>query len=272
MGQPGRDRRRHDGEEGDGHGGPEPGEHEDGHRDADAQGDRRDEGCAHPVTDGREGRDGDVVVTGGEAEGGGDLLEGDERGDAEGEALDDGEGDEAHRASGAGQSHADEQDAGHQPHDEHAVGAVGRDDRHEDDRHRPGGAGDLDVAAPEERGDDAGDDRGDEAGRRAEPRGDAEGQGEGEGDDPDRHPGDEVTTRGAQHGAQVAAPGPDGVEPRPERAKGRARRWTSRCRGVGAGRHARVMSSTRPPWSAALVRRMARALARRSRTSGTAME
>ena len=200
------------------------------------------------------------------------LLQGDQGGDAEREPLDDGQRDEAHVAAGPGQRHRDEEQPGHQPDHDHAARPVLGDDRHQHHGHRAGRAGHLHVAAAEHRGHDPGHDGRHEAGRGTEPRRDAEGQGQGQRDDPHRDAGHQVGAGGVQHRPQVTAARAHGIQPGAQQPKhvgaggGRAHRLAAV--GVRSG----VMSSTSPPWSAAFVSRMARALASRSFTAGRARE
>ena len=197
VGQPRHDRGPHDGQQGDRHRGAQPGAEQDQHGHPGAEGQRR-RGRA-PRTSRPPRPTADTTTCSCWAvvpERGRHLLQGDQGGDAEGEPLDDRQRDEAHVAAGAGQPHRDEERARHQPHDGHPAGAVLGHDRHEHDGHRAGRAGDLHVAAAEDRRHDPGDDRGHQAGGGAEPRRDAEGQGQGEGDHPDRHAGDDVGARG----------------------------------------------------------------------------
>ena len=261
VGQADGDRRDHHPEQRHGYGWPQAGEHEDRRGDPDADGHRCEVGAPEPLENGGHRRHDDVLGARGQAERGGHLLEGDEGRDAQGEPLDDGQRDEPHVPPCTGQAHHHEDHARHEANDEHALGSVGRHDRHEDDGHRPGGPGDLHVTTAEQRRHDAGDDRRHQAGGGAEPRGDAEGQGQGQGHDTHGHPGEDVLTRGRHHGAQVAAAGADGIQPLHDGPAGRVR---AHARGSG------VMSSTSPPWSAVLVWRISRALASRSRTAGRA--
>ena len=79
------------------------------------------------------------------------LLEGDDHGDPDREALDDRQRDVAHITAGAGVARADEQDARHDAHDEDTVHAELRDDRDEHDRHRSRRAADLEIRPAEQR-------------------------------------------------------------------------------------------------------------------------
>ena len=127
---------------------------------------------AERVADGPCRDDRRVLAVGlGDAERGGHLLEEDDHRDADGEALD-------HRPRDVREVAAEpqrtprrnDQHAGDQADDEHGVGAVAGDDRHEHDGHRPGRPRHLHVRAAEDRGDEAGDDRRDQPGLGAEAR------------------------------------------------------------------------------------------------------
>ena len=94
------------------------------------------------------------------------------------------------------------------------LGPEARDHRQQDDGHRAGRAGDLQVRPAEDGRDRAGDDRGGDPGLCAEARGDAEGQRERQRDDRDGEPGDEVATRRAPGVRPVRAPWQERGDPR----------------------------------------------------------
>ena len=268
VGQPRHHRGRHHGQQGDGHRGAQPGAEQDQHGHPGAEGQGGEVGRREPLDHRGHGRDDDVLVLAGGAERGRYLLQGDQRGDAEREPLDDRQRDEAHVASRAGQPHRDEEHARHQRHHGHAARAVLGHDGHEHHGHRTGRAGDLHVAAPEDRGHGSGDDGGHQAGGGPEARRDAERQGQRQGHHPDRDAGDHVAAGGAQHRAQVTAARPHGIQPGAQHVQHLGAGGCGAHFGAATG----VRSSTSPPWSAFLVSRMARALASRSRTAGSARE
>src|SRR3954453_14106662 len=83
--------------------------------------------------------DGDLVaIRCRDTEGGGQLLQADDAGDAEGEPFDHGGGNERHVATGPGDREADQDDPGQQPDRQHPTGAVGMHDRDQYDGHGAG--------------------------------------------------------------------------------------------------------------------------------------
>ena len=96
-------------------------------------------------------RGGVLAVRLGDAERGRDLLQEDDHGDADREPLDHRPRHVRQVAPEAAERGGDDQHAGDQPDDEHRVGAVLGDDRHQHHRHRPGRARHLHVRAAERR-------------------------------------------------------------------------------------------------------------------------
>ena len=170
-----------------------------------------------------EGRDGVerhaphvLVARGAHAERHGHLLERDDDRDPRGEPLDDGHRQVAHEPPEPGDREDDEDQAGHRADHQDALGAEARDHRQQDDGHRPGRSGDLEVRPAEDRGDGARDDRGGQPGLRAETRGDAEGERERQRDDRDGDAGDEVAAGRAARVRPVRAARQQRRDPRPQ--------------------------------------------------------
>ena len=158
------------------------------------------------------------------------LLEEDDDGDAEREAFDHRPRHEGEEPPEAGHPGDHDEDTGQQADDEHRLDTVTGHDRHEDDRHRPGRTGHLDVRTAEHGGDDTGDDRRDQPGSGAESRRRAERQCQWQRDDPDGQPGDEIGAPGRRDAGVVGAP----------------RCEHSNAREHGCGAHVAVCSASRP--------------------------
>ena len=154
--------------------------------------------------------------------------------DADGEALDDRDRHVADEPAGAGVPEPDQDQPGEQPDHQHPVGAVRRDDRHQDHGHRAGRAADLDPAAAEHRGQGAGHDRGDQPGGGAHARAHAEAEGQRQSHQPDHHPGGQVSPGAHVRPVRAAAAGSRTI---------RARRRPGR---LGTGRSA-LATLTRSP-------------------------
>ncbi len=146
-----------------------------------------------------------------DAQGGRHLLQRDDHRDADREALDHRDRHVADEAPGAGVPQPDQEEAGHQPDDEDAVRAVGGDDRHQHDGHRPGRPAHLHPAAAEDRRQHARDDRGHQTGARPQPRADPEAERERQRDQPDqqaRASGRSSAARATSPRAAAPAPAP----------------------------------------------------------------
>ncbi len=180
------------------------------------------------VTQGAEGDDGGVLpLRTLDAEGGGHLLQEDDHGDAEGEALDDRPRHVGEVATEPEHPGGEDHHPGQHADDHDGVGAVPGDERDEHHGHGPGRPGDLYVRAPQEAGHQAGHDRGGQPGGRAEPGGDAEGQRQGQGDDGDGQAGDDVVLPGSGEAPVVGPPGQEALH-RVSSARPARRSWVSR--------------------------------------------
>ncbi|MFN8125303.1 MAG: hypothetical protein U0R64_02140 [Candidatus Nanopelagicales bacterium] len=142
-----------------------------------------------------------------------DLLERDDHRDAEREALDHRQWDEPDVATQAGKRHDQQQDACHEPDHEDSVSSVPRDDGDEDDRHRAGRSGDLQVAPAEDRRQDPGDDGGHQARPGPQPRRDPEGERQRQRHHSHRDPGQQVPAGKPTHLAQVVRAGHEVPDP-----------------------------------------------------------
>ena len=196
-----------DGEQGHRERGPEPCAHQDDAGDRDRDGQGRPGRCADPGRDRPPCQDQRLLGMHVHAERRGHLLERDDDGNAEGESLDHRDRHVADEPAQAGVRQPDQDETGHQADHQHAVGAVRRDDRHQDDGHRPRGAADLEVAATEHGCDRAGDDRRDQAGARAHPGADAEAEGERERDQADHQTREQVLARAPSRGRPLGTAG-----------------------------------------------------------------
>ena len=162
------------------------------------------------------------------------LLQKDDHGDADREAL-------HHRPGHVGDGPAQpadpgrqHQDTGHQPHRVDRAGPVPGDHRQQHHGHGPGGSGDLEIGAPEDPRHQAGHDGGGEADRGAQAGGDGEGEGQGQRHHADRDPRHHVAPPGRPEAAVVGPAGEEALE----RAPGPGRRGTGAGRARGAGAHA----------------------------------
>ena len=108
-----------------------------------------------------------------------------------------GQGSRRHDPAELEQPGGDDDHPGQDGHRGQGPDALGGDDRTQDDDHRPGRAGNLDVGATEDGGDHAGDHGGDQSAGRSGAGADPEGQRQREGDDAHGDPGDEVPFPGA---------------------------------------------------------------------------
>ena len=194
---------------------PGCGDHDDGDQCHQCQ--RGQEGCGGRRCESLDGRDGGVAARSGfDAEGGRDLLEEDDHGDPEGESLDHRPGKQGHDPAELEDTGGDDDDPGEDGHRGQSPGAVCGDDGTQDDDHRPGRAGNLDVGTTEDSGDDAGDHSGNQSAGRSGAGADPEGQSQREGDDAHGDPGDEVPFPGA---GQICIVPPAGQK-RPGRGQG----------------------------------------------------
>jgi hypothetical protein len=152
------------------------------------------------------GDDGDLVsVRRRDAQRGRDLLQADDTGDAEGESLDDGRGDERHVTARASDGQRDEDEPGQYSDRQDPARAVGVHDRHQDDGHRAGRSGDLQIGSAEGRRDRAGDHGRGQSGGGTQAGGDAESEGQRQRHDRHGEPGDQIAPRLTNHRGEVVA-------------------------------------------------------------------
>ena len=279
---------RGDGQVGDGHdhGGDDHGQERhrdaradscrDQHRAADQRGDadRGPFGGGEPRRD-RSDRDRhDRIASSSHAEGGRQLLEGDDDRDPDREALDYGQRDVLHVASRPSERQADQQHPCQDPDHEDAGHPELGDDRDQDDGHRTRRSADLEMAATEQGGEDPGDDGGHEARFGSETRCDPERQRQGQRDDGHRDAGHHVASRLPAHRLQVGRPRGDRSSASHQRLEDGVHSAPGVCRESVA--HA-VTPSVRSwalssSWSAMRPSRIVRAASSRSRTSATRIE
>jgi len=193
-------------EEGERH--PRPPSGAEDHQGGDHEGERR---LSQPrfLHEGDHGVDRDrpdvLGVGGGDPECGGELLESDHHGDAGGEPLDHRHRQVLDHPTEPQVGHRDQRHSGQHADHEHTRGPVLVDDRDQDDRHRPGRPGDLEVGSAEDRGHRAGHHGGGDAGRRAHPGGDTEAEGERQRDDGDGQTRDQVAPGVAAYRLPIGA-------------------------------------------------------------------
>ena len=197
------DSRRRNGQQGNGESGPEAPPRQHGR---DYPGGQQGRCPARTLAPGLEvperGRDG-LAAAVWNAERVRHLLQGDDDGNPQGEALDDREGDIAHRPAGSGQSKPDQNKSGEHAYDEDARRPGSGHDRDQHHGHRPGRTTDLKVAAAERGCQHPRHDRSDQPSTRSEPRRDPERQSKRQGHDGHGDPSDQVPTGLATHGGDV---------------------------------------------------------------------
>ena len=139
-------------------------------------------------------------------------MQDDDDPDAEGETLHDRERNHLDRPAHGGQGHQDHEHASHDGKQGDHLNAVLGDHRQQHHGHGAGGSRYLDVAAPEDRRDEARDDRGDQAGSRPRAGRHPEAERQRQGDDTDGEPRHEVLGPGAAQPAVVRRSGEQTLE------------------------------------------------------------